>query len=132
MATPHRSNPSGIVSPRAYAAHGWPGSTCLSPRCLQTPGITTAPAAQPLSKRTLRKRFNKFTYNIGLDWTPAPGIMLYATNRSGYRAGGFNTRASTAVQLAPFKPETVNDVELGAKLDLAIGREVNVRTNIAL
>src|SRR3546814_9424035 len=49
----------------------------------------------------------------------------------GYRTGGFSLRSSTQLLLStPFKPETVDDVELGLKADWRFGDSF-LRTNFA-
>jgi iron complex outermembrane receptor protein len=57
--------------------------------------------------------------------------LLYATARRGYRAGGFNVRATTLDTFGPYDPETVDDFEIGAKADWRIGG-TRLRTNLAL
>lgn len=78
----------------------------------------------------------------GVQFRPTDGAMIYLTYNRGFKAGGVNidsngggTRLNNpaefpgAVVLDPrFKPETVNAIELGAKLDYLDRR---ARTNIA-
>lgn len=60
----------------------------------------------------------RFTGRANLTWKPTDDIMLFATYSTGFKAGGFNSGAST-VALTPeqriFGPETVKNYEAGAK-----------------
>jgi iron complex outermembrane receptor protein len=63
--------------------------------------------------------FSKFSPKVGLDYRPSSVTMIYASWSSGYRSGGFSSRAATAATAStPFQPETVAAYELGAKFDL--------------
>ena len=71
--------------------------------------------------------FDAITWLASLDWRPLPGLMLYASNSRGYRAGGYSIAAASAVQTSlsqldasftPFDPETVTNYEFGFKSDL--------------
>jgi iron complex outermembrane receptor protein len=58
-----------------------------------------------------------------LDWEASEDVLLYVKGSNGYRAGGENLRAAILPSFqAPFSPETVTDVEVGAKTDLFDGR----------
>ncbi|MFC4313849.1 TonB-dependent receptor [Steroidobacter flavus] len=75
--------------------------------------------------------FSEPTYNLSLDYQFADSKLVYLAHRHGYRSGGFGSRAATQVGLArTFKPETVDDVELGLKADWRPG-DMFVRTNLA-
>lgn len=80
---------------------------------------------------TRDKTFSQSTYNLSLDYRFAPGKLVYAATRKGYRAGGF-VRAGTVEALdKPYDPEVVTDYELGLKADwMLAGRPL--RTNLAL
>ena len=41
--------------------------------------------------------------------------MIYAKISRGFRSGGQNLRASSAITFVPFQPETVNEIEVGTK-----------------
>ncbi|MGE0386821.1 MAG: TonB-dependent receptor [Gammaproteobacteria bacterium] len=61
------------------------------------------------------------TYTLALSWEPWDGKLFYVTHRKGYRAGDYNSNffTGTLAYLSPvqnFEGETVEDVELGAKL----------------
>lgn len=69
----------------------------------------------------LEQKFSKFTYTATLDWKVTPDLLVYFSNRKGYRSGGFGTRATSAAELTPFRPDTVTDFELGAKYSARFG-----------
>lgn len=80
--------------------------------------------------RTDKTSSSKLTYTVSLDWKLTPGTLLYATNRRGYRAGGFGLINTRPADFTPYKPETVTDYELGAKIDWRLG-DVRGRLNAA-
>ncbi len=53
------------------------------------------------------------TGKVGLNWTPLPGQNFYAFYARGYKSGGAN--GDNTSPNPTFKPETVNDYELGWK-----------------
>ncbi|MEI9988530.1 MAG: TonB-dependent receptor [Rhizomicrobium sp.] len=74
-----------------------------------TPGAASAPAYSDSSG---------LGWTAALDYTPVDNLLLYATARRGYRPGGLNLvlGCSAVPNCTPFYgPETVKDVELGAK-----------------
>jgi iron complex outermembrane receptor protein len=81
--------------------------------------------------RNLKKNFRKFTYTLTVDYKVAPDILIYAAHRSGYRSGGFNARATSALLAVPFEPENVKDFELGVKSEFQLSDDVRARFNIA-
>jgi len=62
--------------------------------------------------------FNKGTWNLGANWQITPDAMVYAATRRGYRAGSYNGGVYDAflASIRTFKPETLDDIEIGAKL----------------
>lgn len=46
-------------------------------------------------------------------WTPT--LMTYASYATGYKAGGINPRPAAASQIVPFRPEWLQDYEIGVK-----------------
>ena len=65
----------------------------------------------------LEKTFSKPTWIASLDYKLGRNKLIYIKTSRGYRSGGFNLRATTPVQERPFRPETVTDGEIGAKID---------------
>jgi iron complex outermembrane receptor protein len=80
---------------------------------------------------SLSDSFSEPTGTLSLDYQLRDDVLLYAASRLGYRSGGFNLRAVTPVEYAPFDPETVVDVELGIKADWFVG-DWRMRSNVAL
>ena len=63
--------------------------------------------------------WNKFTPKVSADWRPSEQLMFYASYSRGYRAGGFNGRAtSISTSQQSYDPETVDSYEAGLKLQL--------------
>lgn len=74
--------------------------------------------------------FTSPTWTVSIDYKIDPDTLLYVAHRHGYRSGGYNARALTDAQFAPFKPEYVNDLELGFKRVSMISGW-RIRTNLA-
>lgn len=59
-----------------------------------------------------------YTLSANFQWTD--GALLYAKTSRAFRGGGFQLRGgSTVTDFTPFKPETVTDYEIGAKMESA-------------
>jgi iron complex outermembrane receptor protein len=101
------------------------GRNLLTNRC-SSPLASVPDCTSPV----FNANFGALTYTVGLDWKFWPNKLIYVVHRRGYRSGGFNLRANTAVQFAPFDPEFVKDVEVGLKADWDIG-STKLRTNLA-
>lgn len=93
----------------------------------------TAPTKLPLDHCSVKlsDSFKQPTGTVSLDYKLRPDVMLYVASRYGYRAGGFNLRATNAVEYQPFDPETVLDAEVGAKTDWALA-DWHMRSNVAV
>ncbi|GAB3104178.1 TonB-dependent receptor [Aestuariicella hydrocarbonica] len=78
----------------------------------------------------MTESFSQPTGTVSIEYQPNDDTMFYASTRLGYRAGGFNARASRAVEYQPFDPETVVDLELGSKIDWSLDQWM-MRTNAA-
>src|SRR2546425_5198858 len=64
------------------------------------------------------RRFSYVPYTIGIDFRPNDAALLYAKVSRGYRAGGYNIRGTTEIDLETFEPEEVTAYEVGAKADM--------------
>jgi len=71
------------------------------------------------------------TWTAGLDYKITPTTLVYATFRTGYKSGGFNSGADPTFPFAVFGPEKVTDYELGLKADFRLG-DAPLRTNLAV
>jgi iron complex outermembrane receptor protein len=118
----------GVFSPNGFTFEGitYAGTTTSC-------GLTNANGViRPLSQcpADLNRSFHKPTWTLALDHDLWDGTMIYATMRSGYRAGAINTQAvNPAVIVA--KPEQVQDYEIGVKSDWQVAG-MPLRTNLAL
>jgi len=62
------------------------------------------------------------TWTVAVNWQATPDVLVYATTRRGYKAGGFNTpKISKYPDLQNFVPETLTDVEIGLKSRFRVG-----------
>jgi len=64
------------------------------------------------------------SWTFALNWQATPDLLLYATTRRGYKAGGYNTPKilpAYADGLQTFAPETLTDVEIGLKSRFRLG-----------
>jgi iron complex outermembrane recepter protein len=60
--------------------------------------------------------FSKVTYDVAISYKMTPDVMVYGTNRRGYRSGAvFGRPATLAAFLTPTNPEAVDDFEVGLK-----------------
>jgi iron complex outermembrane receptor protein len=79
---------------------------------------------------TLPERTFSFApWTIAVDYTPTPATMVYAKLSRGHRAGGYNIRGATMVDLDTFEPERVTAAEIGVKTERFENR---LRVNFAL
>ncbi|NKI16477.1 TonB-dependent receptor [Spongiibacter sp. KMU-166] len=72
------------------------------------------------------------TWTLGLNWQATDDVFAYGVLRHGYRAGGANGPifSGDLASYQTFKPEEVDDLELGVKADWNIN-EIPVRTNLS-
>ncbi|QKS00293.1 TonB-dependent receptor [Sphingomonas sp. CL5.1] len=71
--------------------------------------------------------FSNVSYTVGVDYKLTDDVMFYAKQSRGFRAGGEQLRAAGVVSL-PFKPEIVNEQEIGLKSEFLDRR---VRLNLS-
>lgn len=82
-----------------------------------------------LSAESSKNEWSKATYTIGAQYFPKDGLNLFAKYTTGYNAGQFNLRASTAAAFrVPANEENIHALEVGVKADLLRRR---LRLNIA-
>ncbi|MEI6723780.1 MAG: TonB-dependent receptor, partial [Betaproteobacteria bacterium] len=88
--------------------------------------VTDVPTGRyvPGTATQAETKSNGYNYSIALDAQITDDLLVYGTPRKGYRPGGINnvTNASLFPNYTPtYAPETVKDIEFGAKYDFAIG-----------
>jgi iron complex outermembrane receptor protein len=87
---------------------------------------------EPLSTRALDcqpdDRFDSVTWEAGLRYQVNDDLMTYGKASKGFRSGGFNGRASNALQCQPFQEEFVTSYEVGTKSEWLDNR---LRANLA-
>ena len=61
--------------------------------------------------------FDSFDYAVILDWAPNDNTLLYASYKTGYKSGGFQTDPVLNADAAriTFQPESVDSIEAGIK-----------------
>ena len=72
--------------------------------------------------------WDEFTWKAGMNYFVNEDVMLYAHAATGYKGGGYNSRATLPQNVGPYEPETLIAYEVGMKGDFAEGR---VRLNAA-
>jgi len=77
-----------------------------------------APPLGPVS--TPKKNSDEVDYNFGVEFTPNPDVLLYATYARGSKNGGFQS-APDELAVAEYGTEVAKTMEVGAKYDLGNG-----------
>jgi len=73
-------------------------------------------------------KFDGVSYTAGLEYKPNDDILLYAKTAKGFRSGGQNLRAPSAIFFLPFNPEIAYAYEIGFKGEFLDRR---IRLNLA-
>lgn len=87
----------------------------------QLGGMDNFGPPQDQASFNLSDKGKNFSWRLGANYTLNPEAMLFATVSTGYKGGGFNggflsaDPQERALQLQPFKPETVTSYEIGLK-----------------
>ncbi len=71
---------------------------------------------------------NKFDWRANLQYRWNDNLMTYVSASTGFKGGGINPRPFIPSQVQPFKPESLNAYEIGAKSDFL---DRKVRLNVA-
>src|SRR3546814_3329468 len=91
------------------------------------------PSFQNVHQNTCRQLItaasDAWTYNFSADYRITDDMLVYATTRRGYNAGGFNANIDDP-DLQIVRPEHITDYEAGLKADWHIGG-MPVRTNVS-
>lgn len=99
-----------------------PGHICNLPAAL--PSVNIAACTQRIAAKT-----DAVTYNLSVDFKVSDEVLLYATTRKGYNAGGFNPNINDP-DLEVVRPEFITDYEAGLKADWSLGG-MPIRTNLS-
>ncbi len=78
----------------------------------------TAGAPAPSTFQNFEADFEEVTWRLGTDYQFNDDIFGYLSVATGFKAGGFNGRASSFAQVGPYDPETVITYEAGLKAEL--------------
>lgn len=102
-----------VVVAQVLAGIPSPGATLTTNGCITfNADLSAIPVEE--TKDTLKQ--DNFSWRLGLDWEPAPNMLVYATVSRGYKSGGFPIiPANTVRQLAPVDQEEVTAYEIGSK-----------------
>ncbi|MBX3706725.1 MAG: TonB-dependent receptor [Pseudomonadales bacterium] len=73
--------------------------------------------------------WDQATWKVGLNYFVRDGMMTYVSVATGYKGGGYNSRATVAQNIGPYDPEEVISYEAGLKADLLSQR---LRVNAAV
>ncbi|MCC6171121.1 MAG: TonB-dependent receptor [Gammaproteobacteria bacterium] len=74
-------------------------------------------------------QYSKFTPKVGVNYKITPSILLFASYSEGFKSGGYNGLASTAVQVrTAFQPQYTDAWEAGIKADL-LGNTLRVNVS---
>jgi iron complex outermembrane receptor protein len=105
-----------IVS-RNYIFDAGPGPDPVAgpPIACAFDGVTPAEGCAVASPKA---KFDYTPFTLGLDYRPIEDLLLYAKFSRGYRAGGYNLRATDRQALNTFTPERLNSWEIGEKAEL--------------
>ena len=83
---------------------------------------TPVPATSPTD------RWKNSTWKLGANYRAWEDTLLYASVSTGYKGGGYNSRATIAANIGPYDDEEVTSYEIGAKSTLLDNR---LRVNVA-
>jgi iron complex outermembrane receptor protein len=72
-----------------------------------------------LPPETLEESWTEFLPKVGIEYQASDNLLLYGNASSGYKAGGYNSRALSGIAPKAFDPEYVDVYELGFKSTLA-------------
>jgi len=78
---------------------------------------------------------DRATWRAGLNYRATDDVLIFASYATGYKSGGFNNQTAPADALGPlaqrriFRPETVEQLEMGAKSEW-LGRRLSVNATI--
>lgn len=103
-------------------------------RFLPTDTASLTPLALPAGTNSYTtvygQKWNKFTPQAILEWKQSDALFMYATVARGFKGGGFEDTAATALAAAqPYNPETVTNYEVGFKSNL-LNRRIRLNATV--
>jgi len=105
------------------------GPPAVAFTCASATGLPpTTPQSNCL--RTISADFEGYGYTFALNWQVNDNLLLYATTRRNYKAGGQNFINTLVTGLLTYEPETATDVEIGLKSEWQLGG-LSGRFNVA-
>ncbi len=108
---------------------GLVGSPALPPGCVVLDSDDNP--VGPDCARTEDETYSSPTWRIAANYALAETQSVYGSISTGYRTGGFQTRAKNNITFEPFDEETVLVYEIGHKADWELGWLGNARTSAA-
>jgi iron complex outermembrane receptor protein len=78
---------------------------------------TTLQNGTPIALRSSEK-WDQVTWKTGISYFINDDVMAYASVATGYKGGGFNSRATIEANIGPYDTEEVISYEIGLKSDL--------------
>jgi iron complex outermembrane receptor protein len=84
----------------------------------QNPNGTPNPFLGALAGVVATADDSRVDYRLSADYRFSPAVMAYATFSTGFKGGGVGPRPFNPAQARGFGPETLNNYEVGLKLDL--------------
>jgi len=94
----------------------------------------SGPSGVTLTPADARPSFSGVTARAEIDYKPSDKVLLYASYNRGSKSGGFTFSTGTpfpyqlidTINNLPYRPETLNDYEVGLKTTLAPGTTFNL------
>ncbi len=71
--------------------------------------------AGSIPRRLIKGDEDKISPSLTLEWRPQDDLLTYAGYSQGYKSGGFNIYSITATDDAGYRPENVDNYEIGVK-----------------
>ena len=98
------------------------------------PSGTADPALITVTSAAATPSYRGLTARAEIDWKPSPGTLLYASYNRGSKSGGFTfstgtpypTQITDTLNNIPYRPETLNDYEVGLKTKIGSVTQLNM------
>ncbi len=98
------------------------------------PSGTANPALVTVRPSAATPSYSGLTARAEIDYKPSPDVLIYASYNRGSKSGGFTfstgtpfpTQVTDTLNNIPYRPETLNDYELGLKAKIGARTQLNV------